>query len=466
MQQYNWPTKHVSLNEVLLDADNIRLDGTGKVAQDSVTQNSLLADLFNYESAMELVISITENGVFPDELPVVIEQEDGKYIVIEGNRRIAALKALQNPSIAPDSFFDKIIALGPLSPDLQRIHVVIAPSREATNKLIASKHTKTTRRPWKPLRQAYFYRVLQDKEGKTIEQLKREFDPNVPRFIRMLEMHKIAKSFDYPSEIASEVHNERNFPITTLERVYDNQQVQGLLGFAFNDDGTVRIKTKQAAFSKAFRKIVYDVANRTEDSRSLNTDTKIKNYVQSFIKKPFDKLSEPITSESFYENEAPKEESKSKPSKPKSQNGVIPEHISFGLNSSALKEMYKELRNISVRKFPNAAHDLLRSFLECSVVEYLKHINEYDNVVKNDQHIPKLSEMLTHLYNSNIVKDKQVKQAMRGIQADYDKPYSLKRMHLANHNPYCSSTENDVRSAWGKMEKLMEFILNPGRLIV
>ena len=461
MQQNNWPTQHISLDKILLDADNIRLNVTEKVTQDSVTQDSLLADLFNYENAMELVTSIAENGIFQDELPVVIEQ-DGKYIVIEGNRRIAALKALQTPNIAPAPFVTKIRDFGPLPPDLQRVHVVIAPSREATNKLIASKHTKNIRRPWKPLRQAYFYRILQDKEGKTIEQLKREFDPNVPRFIRMLEMHKIAKSFDYPPEIASEVHNERNFPISTLERVYDNQQVQKLLGFTFNDDGNVKIKSERAAFSKSYRRIVNDIAKRSEDSRSLNTDTKIKNYVQSFIKKPLDQISEPITSEDFYENEPPTE--KSTLLKIKDPKGVIPEHISFGLNSSALKEMYKELRNISVRNFPNAAHVLLRSFLECSLAEYLKQTDEYDNITKNNSRAASLKEMLNHLINHRIIDDNNVIQIAKHIQEHYSKPYSLQMMNMATHNENYVSTEKDVRAAWAQMEKLMEFILNPGRL--
>ena len=460
MQQNNWPTQHISLDKILLDADNIRLNVTEKVTQDSVTQDSLLADLFNYENAMELVTSIAENGIFQDELPIVIEQ-DGKYIVIEGNRRIAALKALQTPNIAPAPFVTKIRDFGPLPPDLQRVHVVIAPSREATNKLIASKHTKNIRRPWKPLRQAYFYRILQDKEGKTIEQLKREFDPNVPRFIRMLEMHKIAKSFDYPPEIASVVHNERNFPISTLERVYDNQQVQKLLGFTFNDDGTVKIKSERAAFSKGYRRIVNDIANRNEDSRSLNTDTKIRTYIQSFIEKPLEQVSEPIKSESFYENKPPKEESK--PSKIKVLKGVIPEHISFGLNSSALEEMYKELRNISVRTFPNAAHVLLRSFLECSLAEYLKQTDEYDNITKNNSRAASLKEMLNHLINHRIIDDNNVIQIAKHIREHYSKPYSLQMMNMATHNENYVSTEKDVRAAWAQMEKLMEFILNPGK---
>ena len=340
MQQYDWPIKGVSLDEILLDTDNVRLNVTGKVAQ-----SSLLADLFNYENAIELVQSIVENGVFPDELPVVIEQ-DGKYIVIEGNRRIAALKAIQSPDIVPDSFATKIKGLGPL-PNVQSVNVVIARSREDTNKLIASKHTKTTRRRWRTLRKAYFYKTLLDseKEKWTIETLQKAFpEHDIQKFIRMLGMHRIAKSLDYPTDIALKVHDERKFPISTLERIYDNQQVQELLGFTFNDNGTVKIKSEQVAFSEVFQRIVRDIAEGKKDSRSLNKKDKVNSYVQSLVGSPLDQVSEPITSENFHENEPPVEEST--PSKPKDTKGVIPDHISFSLKSSALKEMYKELQNI------------------------------------------------------------------------------------------------------------------------
>lgn len=41
----------------------------------------------------------TEGSLNPTELPVVVE-EDGELVVIEGNRRLAALKLLRNPDLA------------------------------------------------------------------------------------------------------------------------------------------------------------------------------------------------------------------------------------------------------------------------------------------------------------------------------------------------------------------------------
>ena len=44
-----------------------------------------------------IAADIVKFGLNPLELPVVMASEDGRYIVLEGNRRLGALKALENP---------------------------------------------------------------------------------------------------------------------------------------------------------------------------------------------------------------------------------------------------------------------------------------------------------------------------------------------------------------------------------
>lgn len=100
-------------------------------------------------------------------------------------------------------------------------------------------------------------------------------------------------------------------------------------------------------------------------------------------------------------------------------------------------------------------------FFECSLVEFLKHLKEYDKIKKNNEHNPKLGEMFTHLLNNKIITDSNVIQAINEIKSDWDKPYSLERMNMVNHNENYASVEKDTRAAWGKVEKLMIQILNP-----
>jgi len=125
--------------------------------------------------------------------------------------------------------------------------------------------------------------------------------------------------------------------------------------------------------------------------------------------------------------------------------------------------IYKELKDINVKLLPNATHDLLRSFLECALVVYLKEKNKYNFLKKNSRHNPTLAEMLTYLMSPacTLINDDNIKQVIHQIKSDYTSQHSLLRMHMLNHNENWVSSESDVRVAWAKMESLIKILLNP-----
>ena len=53
---------------------------------------------------------------------------------------------------------------------------------------------------------------------------------------------------------------------------------------------------------------------------------------------------------------------------------IAPKDIQFSLQSPAIRRVLIELQEIDYHKFPNATHDLLRSFLECSLKDYFTQI--------------------------------------------------------------------------------------------
>ncbi|MCD8213406.1 MAG: ParB N-terminal domain-containing protein [Campylobacter sp.] len=57
-------------------------------------------------SIIELMLTIAQNGYFIGE-PLLVTKDNEKYIVIEGNRRLTALKLLQKPNLA-DVYTKKI----------------------------------------------------------------------------------------------------------------------------------------------------------------------------------------------------------------------------------------------------------------------------------------------------------------------------------------------------------------------
>lgn len=454
----DWPIEvHGIVDELFLDQQNIRLPIS------NATQSALIQDLFSNEEAFELVKSYIQNGVFPDEFPIVTK-ERSKFIVIEGNRRLAALKALNEPDIVP-AYKEKIKALG--SSKITRIRVVVAPNREAAIKHIANKHTINYRRSWKPLRQAYFYKS-QLENGKKIQELKENYpEHDVPKFIRMLEMHHLAKCEPFEdTSILEKIHDERKFPITNLERMYENPYVQQAFGFSFDTNGKFKGKIEPIEFRKGFRKLVEDVAIGEIDSRKTNNSKQIQKYIDELPEENRPDLSKKghSTAKDFKEVKVDQETLKNnKKSIPRPEGLFLPSHVPFRVKSTALRFLYDELRLISVSKFPNATHDLLRSFLECALIVFFKQVGEYDTIAKSEKHNPKLGEMLTHIINgkSKYITDVNIIAVVKQIKTDYDSEYSLERMNMINHNEHWNSTEKDVRSAWGKVESLFRIILNP-----
>jgi hypothetical protein len=93
----HWPELQLNvLRDISLDPQNVRLEvANAKVEAD------IIEDLFVNEDALGLVEGICKVGYLTHEIPVVIKRR-GKYVMVEGNRRLAALKAIQNPMLVPD----------------------------------------------------------------------------------------------------------------------------------------------------------------------------------------------------------------------------------------------------------------------------------------------------------------------------------------------------------------------------
>ena len=127
--------------------------------------------MFTNEKALSLVEDIVKVGFFTHEVPIVVER-NGQLIVVEGNRRVAALKAIQNPYLVPDHQA-RITKLAQSVPDrdaIRRITVKKAPSQDDADQLIAALHTGNQRVAWSPARQAAFFQTQLD-AGKLPENL-------------------------------------------------------------------------------------------------------------------------------------------------------------------------------------------------------------------------------------------------------------------------------------------------------
>src|SRR5437016_6263126 len=88
-------TISTTVANLLIDVENPRLP------QPNVGQRDAQRAIAHYQQRKLVVLAkdIVQNGLNPAELPIVMPLQDdlNRYVVLEGNRRLIALRGLENP---------------------------------------------------------------------------------------------------------------------------------------------------------------------------------------------------------------------------------------------------------------------------------------------------------------------------------------------------------------------------------
>jgi hypothetical protein len=132
------PYVNLRPSQVILDPENPRLpDGT---SSDREAINRLLDD--GAEALVNLARDMARTGqTNPAELPIAVKSGN-KYLILEGNRRFAALKLLDDPALADDEAhqksFRRAAALG--TPP-KKVFTLVTGSRDEAEHWIVLRHT-------------------------------------------------------------------------------------------------------------------------------------------------------------------------------------------------------------------------------------------------------------------------------------------------------------------------------------
>lgn len=96
MSRKNFQTiPEVSISNILLDTNNPRI-------RDGSDQADCIARILRKEDHLKaLMEDIAKNGLTT--APILVKPHDNKYVVMDGNRRITALKLLNEPNLCPNS---------------------------------------------------------------------------------------------------------------------------------------------------------------------------------------------------------------------------------------------------------------------------------------------------------------------------------------------------------------------------
>ncbi len=152
-----------AISELEFDRENPRLPSRLKGAE----EKDILKYLAQKTNLEDLITSIGENDFFPGEAIVVTksESESGKYVVLEGNRRLAALKLLQDEDLAKDISNAIAEATRHAKHRPTSVPAYEVDSRADVLQYLGFRHVSGVQR-WDPLAKARYLKLLyQEAEG-------------------------------------------------------------------------------------------------------------------------------------------------------------------------------------------------------------------------------------------------------------------------------------------------------------
>jgi hypothetical protein len=166
----SWSLVHLPITSLLLDTQNARFPELYELDAMSQDQISVLID--KHYDPIQIARSIARHGYFESEpLIAIATQSEGNFIVVEGNRRLTALKALASPELRA-LLTRQTKAWSSLPTDIElptEIPVVVVQDRQVVVPLLGFRHISGIE-PWEPISQARFIaRLVAD--GQSLEEI-------------------------------------------------------------------------------------------------------------------------------------------------------------------------------------------------------------------------------------------------------------------------------------------------------
>lgn len=212
-------TQMISPEELILDAKNPRLYN-GKNFNDNAGPHELVKALSDTADLEELVKSISENGYMSIEPLIVIKKGD-KYVVLEGNRRLAAIKLLTEPDLAQKC---RVVVPKVLEPrvinSLKEVAVYLVNDESEARSFIGFKHVNGPHK-WDSFAKAQFaykWFVSERENGLTIDDITKKLgDSNntvrsIVSAMFVLEQAKNQEIYD--------IHADRMSPKFSFSHLY------------------------------------------------------------------------------------------------------------------------------------------------------------------------------------------------------------------------------------------------------
>ncbi len=385
---YDWLEKRTprSIDQLRLWNENPRLnpDETHMTIVDFT--EDMISDENGKRHFFDLLKSLA-NEYIPADPIVVWQEKNQKYYVAEGNRRVLALKLLNNPDKAPKSIRAYVRRISEnRKVQLEKINVCVAPTFEDAEWYINQRNSASSLQlQWSRIQQQRWVDKLYKKYGNDIETLLAKTNmsqgelENYIRNVRLIDLIKEPEIRSVLTEDQYQNATSHNFPITILERFFANKLVKEKWGIEF-DGLDIKVKNKTGfftAYAELIRNIVDNQIGIQIDTRTitsnLNTILEKLPSVDLSGDNPYE-----INGNSSKEKKQDIEEFDSEKKQKvvlkgdPNRNKLILNCYTLETTNYRLKGIFNELKRLSVQSYSNAVAASIRIFLDLAVLNWLQ----------------------------------------------------------------------------------------------
>jgi len=232
-EQESLKVEFINIDQLLLDPDNPRISAIGETEN----QDELVQVLWDEMAVSEVALSIAANGYFQEEPLFVIpkhplerDKNKQKYIVVEGNRRLAAVKLLRDAELGR---FIKATDLPKITKqqnkNLEQLPVSIYPNKKSLWEYFGFRHVNGPKE-WDSFSKASYIARVRREYGIPLDEIARKIGDQhstVRRIYRgylLLEQAEKMTKFNRDDRIAN------RFFFSHLYTAADQKEFQSFLG--------------------------------------------------------------------------------------------------------------------------------------------------------------------------------------------------------------------------------------------
>ncbi len=448
-----YTVQEIGTDKLLLDVRNPR---HGILEKQIDTLAEIMLD--QKGKLLKLAKDIVDFGINPSDLTIVIPSKGnkGKFIILEGNRRLSAIQLLCDPTLAALGYDTKNINAFKLHSErykkspIERLRCVVYSQRDDANHWLELRHTG-------------------ENEGRGVvgwgAKEKARFNESLGKPSSALQVLEFVRKNTNLNEKEKEALKKPN--LSSIQRLVGDPDVRETLGIDITD-GYVTTNLTPEGIINGLTKLVMDIATQRKSVDDIRHKADRADYISEFTEECLpDPNVTPVETWKIQTQTSPVKPSvlpsgmvssaaTGKKSVPLSTSRptLIPSSCVLIIkNAIRINKIYRELRGLEVKGFENACAITFRVFLELSVENYTKVKNIMCH--EDDKLVNKIKIVAKYMESNKLMSVNELKP-IRVACSTPDNLVSTNTLNAYVHNPNLSPKADDLKLTWDGFEKFFK----------